>query len=343
MAFSYEAETEHPFEDSLKRIVQPVLPQFDHIVRSYALLNMLFFGAIAIEGVSLLLFFPFLAKSALLAFGLALLFLTVFAYYMTRLYYQSAKPEQLLDLRSHFLNSFKTVLNYREGTPEHHIALANACNRLAENLAGKEFTFYPAPRRFESLTPWLQQFSAWWHWQDVHRMRELLLEASVDEHIKMVRCEPTSVEIHAALANAYLRLARLYIPSPKTANSLHYAPPPQRLSEKFKTVSLQAIEEFKIVCDYAPKDPWAHLQLAYCYHDLQMPKEEIAEYETLIQMNGEDKEALFKLGSLYFTQGLNAKGLRIYDELRLSHPKKAENLMKLYGTSLERCGQALVT
>ena len=305
--------------------MQPVLPQFDHIVRSYVILNMLFFSAIALEVICLLVFFTFLAKSALLAFGLALLFLTVFAYYITRLYYQSAKPEQLNELRNHFLSSFKTVLNYREGTPEHHIALANACNKLAEGLAGKEATYYPAPARLEALTPWLQQFSSWWHQQDVQRMRELLLEASVEEHIKMVRCEPTSVEVHAALANAYLRMARLFTPLSKGAE----------IPDRFKAISHQAIEEFKIVSDYAANDPWSHLQLAYCYHDLKMAKEEIAEYETLIRINGEDKEALFKLGSLYFTQGFNAKGLRIYDELRQSHPKKADNLLKLYGVSTQ--------
>lgn len=317
MATTSTSSIEAPlnFEDSLKNIVHPFLPQFDHVVRSYVVLNLFFFGAIATEILFLLLFFTFLAKSALLAFGLALLFLTVFAYYITRLYYQSAKPEQLLELRSHFLSSFKTILSYRDDTPEHHIALANACTKLAESLAGRELSYYSPPKRLEVLAPWLQQFSGWWHASDILRMRELLLETSLEEHIKMVRCEPTSLEIHAALANAYLRLAALH----------------SSLSDKFKKIAQQAIEEFKIVSDYAPNDPWSHLQLAYCYHDLQMTKEEIAEYETLLRINGEDKETLFKLGSLYFSQGLNAKGLRVYDELRQSHPKKAEGLLKLYG------------
>lgn len=62
-----------------------------------------------------------------------------------------------------------------------------------------------------------------------------------------------------------------------------------------------------------------------------MPKEEIKEYETILHLCPDDKETLFKLGKLYFQQGLNAKGLQIYEALKKSHYKKAEGLIAFYG------------
>jgi tetratricopeptide (TPR) repeat protein len=107
------------------------------------------------------------------------------------------------------------------------------------------------------------------------------------------------------------------------------------MDRKFRDAAECAMEEFKILNDYAPHDPWVHAQLAYSYHDLQMYQEEIAEYEIIFKLCPDDKETMFKLGMLYFQQGLNAKGLRIYEELKRSHYKKAENLIKYYGSGLK--------
>jgi len=73
------------------------------------------------------------------------------------------------------------------------------------------------------------------------------------------------------------------------------------------------------------------MQLAYSYRDLGMPTQEIDEYETILKLCPHDKETLFKLGVLYFSQGLNSKGLRVYEELRHSHFKKARLLIGHYG------------
>jgi tetratricopeptide (TPR) repeat protein len=105
------------------------------------------------------------------------------------------------------------------------------------------------------------------------------------------------------------------------------------LEKKFRQASERAIEEFKIISDYAPNDPWVHLQLAYSYRDLNMPLEEIQAYETILRINPTDKEALFKLGTLYFQQGMNAKGLQVYEELKRANFSKVENLIKYYGNA----------
>lgn len=169
-------------------------------------------------------------------------------------------------------------------------------------------------------------------------MRELLLQTCVKEYIKLVKCEPTTLETHAALANAYVMLSGLYIdPRKMEGYDEERWIPPDKYSEqfeaKFRTTAQKAIEEFKILCEYAPDDPWIHSQLAYSYHDLKMPLEEIQEYEMIQRLCPDDLDNLFTLGTLYFQQGMNAQGLRIYEELRRSHYKHSENLIKHYGSS----------
>ena len=61
------------------------------------------------------------------------------------------------------------------------------------------------------------------------------------------------------------------------------------------------------------------------------PKEEIKEYETILKLCPNDKETLYKLGKLYFEQGLNAKGLQVYEILKNSNYIKAESLIHFYG------------
>lgn len=325
------------YNDHITKIIDPILPQFERMMKSYVIFNMIFLSIGAIEFLLMISFFTFLTQSAILAISLAIVFLTFFSYFILKVYYQTKKPEQYQDILQRYILACKTLLNYQEGCPEHHIALANACCKLADNLQGKEYAFYRVSKWLETLQPTLEIFSCWWHWQDVHRIKELLLMSSVAENIKLVQCEPTSLEVHASLANAYVMLSGLYI-DPRNLDgydderwmpSERYSP---QIQEKFRSIAERAIEEFKVLNDYAPNDPWVHAQLAYSYRDLQMPKEEIKEYETILKLNPGDRDTLYKLGLLYFQQGLNAQGLRIYEELKRTNYKKAESLMEYYGS-----------
>lgn len=323
------------------KLIEPVLKKFDRIIKSYVIFNMLFLAAGISECIFLLFFFTFLAKSSVLAFCLAIIFLTLFSYFILRLYFLSKTPEQLIELQEEFVQSCKALFNYQEGCAEHHMTLARAVCKFAATLHDREYHYYKMPPWLDILAPTAERFSCWWHWLDIHKMKELLLMTSVEEHIKLVKCEPTNLEIHAALANAYVMLSSLYADPRKTEghDDDHWIPP-ERFSSlmqtKFRATAGRAIEEFKILNDYAPEDPWVHTQLAYSYHDLQMPLEEIKQYETILKLRPDDKETLFKLGMLYFQQGQNAQGLRIYEELKRSHYKKAESLIKFYGTYLVR-------
>jgi tetratricopeptide (TPR) repeat protein len=168
-------------------------------------------------------------------------------------------------------------------------------------------------------------------------MREILLHGAVDEYIKLVKAQPTNLEAHAALANAYVMLSGIYI-DPRNIEGYdddRWIPSEKygaKFQAAFRSVAERAIEEFKILSDYAPDDPWVHTQLAYSFHDLQMPKEEIEQYEMIQRLLPDDQDNLHKLGVLYFQQGHNAKGLKVYEDLKRRHYPKTDNLIKHYGT-----------
>ena len=299
-------------------------------------LHLLFLFIASLEIVLLITFFTFLVKSYYFAFGLAVAFLTFFAYFILKIYFQTKKPELFTEIEKHYLSTSKTLLNYQEGIPEHHIALANACCRFADSLHCREYAIHRFPKWSIALSGWMKNSAAGGTGKNVHRMKELFLHEMVEENIKLVKSEPTSLEVHASLANAYVMLSGLYVDPRKIEgyDEERWIPDEKfslELAEKFRATAKRAIEEFKIMSDYAPHDAWVHAQLAYSYHDLQMPEEEIKEYETILELNPDDQEILFKLGVLYFQKGLNANGLRIYEKLKRMHFKKAEHLISYYG------------
>lgn len=324
------------FNDQINRVVDDILPQFNWMIKKYVIFHLLFLFVGVLEFTFLFFFSTFLVQSSLLAFSLALIFLTFFSYFVLRLYVQTKKPEQFNEIKEQFLNSCKDLLDFREEIPEHHLALATACTKFAISLEGKEYSYYRFPQWLEFLRPTTEKFSRWWHWHDIHQMRDMMLVASVDEHIKIVKFEPTDLEVHAALANAYVMLSGLYVKPHHVEGTdddrwVYSEKFLQMLERKFRITAERAIEEFKILNDYAPDDPWVHAQLAYSYHDLGMPREEIREYETILRLCPDDKDTLFKLGVLYFQQGENSKGLQTYEELKSSNYKKAEQLINHYG------------
>lgn len=324
------------YQEQTNRVIDPILKELDKIVTLDFKISCFFFTILAIECVLLGSFFTFLLQSSYFAFTLAGIVLTIFSYFMIRQYLESQKTEKLEQVKQKYVEGCQNFLHYQEGFLEHHIAIANACSKLADKLHGREYTYFLPPRWLNFLTQFLEKISCWYHWKLLFQMKELLLLTSLEEHIKLVKCEPTHLEVHAALANAYVMLSGLYMDPRKLEGyeEDQWIPPnkyTKEVEEKFQKAAKKAIEEFKILNDYAPNDPWVHAQLAYSYHDLMMFKEEMEEYETLLKLRPNDLDSLFKLGVLYFQQGQNAQGLKIYEELRKAHFKKAEVLMDHYG------------
>ena len=325
------------YHDQVNQAFDPNFLLFDKIVRRHVVFNLFFMLLCTLEVVSLIIFFSVLSQSLVLALGLALMFFTCFAYFTLNLYFQTKKPEQFYAIRNQYLASCREIMNQQEGIEDQYHIVAKACCKFANRLHAREYSYYKLPSWLEKFSPWMERFSCWWHWKDVHLMRELMLQEAVNEQIKLVKSSPTSLEAHAALANSYVMLSGLYVDPRKIEGyDDEYWIPSDKFGEvfnvKFRRIAEKAIEEFKVLCEYAPDDPWVHSQLAYSYHDLQMPQEEIAEYETIQKLLPDDKDNLYKLGTLYFQQGSNAKGLRVYEELKKAHYNKTDLLIKYYGS-----------
>jgi len=324
------------FQDQMGYFIQPKIEKFEKVLKKFLLLNLFFALLITIELLYFFVHLTFLIQTFALAIHLSLIFATIFSYITLRLYFITHKREQILALKTEFVDSCSESLKELEHQPEYYILTAEACCQLASEIHGLEYQIYRFPLWLKSLDSLLAKFSCWCHWWDVHFMKEMLLKACIDEYIQFVRNFPTDLEAHAGLANAYVMLSGLYVDlrSIEELDEERWIPSQKynkTFKAKFRSIAERAIEEFKILSDYAPNDPWVHVQLAYSYHDLQMPKDEIKEYETILQLCPQDKETLYKLGQLYFQQGQNAKGLQVYETLKKSNYKKAEDLIHFYG------------
>lgn len=327
------------FSEAHCRLAKPVdqdqvKGQIERILLSYVFFNLSFGLLLAAECFYLFFNFAFLAQNYILAIHLSLIFATLFSFLILRLYFRTRKNEKIENLLKKFMDSCQNQVQQNENP---HLLIARYCYRLAADLHGLEYHLYRLPAFLSPLKPTIEKFSCWCHWEELHSVKEQLLQTSIGEHIKLVRMAPTRLEVHAGLANAYVMLSGLYV-DPRSVEGLDQDVwiPQKKYGEifqdKFRRASEKAIEEFKILNDYAPNDPWVHTQLAYSYHDLQMPQEEIKEYEIIHQLCPEDKDNLFKLGRLYFQQGLNAKGLKVYESLKNANYGKADSLMQFYGT-----------
>lgn len=324
------------YQNRIEPLIDPTLASFKKILKSHTLFNCFFLLLIAGELLYFFVHVTLFVQTFVIAIHLALIFATMFCYFTLQMYAHDRKTEQLMNLVSAFVTACRQAAPTLEEMPERTLLVAEACCKLAITLHGQESHVYACPSWCIFLSSSLEKLNIWWFWRDVHCIQELLLQHCVDEHIRLVRAEPTDVEAHAGLASAYVMLSGLYV-DPKTVEGwdddrwIPRGKYNESFQQKFRATAERAIEEFKILSDYAPHDPWVHAQLAYSYRDLQMPHEEIKEYETILHLCPEDKETLFKLGKLYFSQGQNAKGLQIYEALRKSNSKRAEALIRFYG------------
>lgn len=322
------------FQYSLPNYYRTVLKKFCRISRSVVLFHFLFLSVFLIEAAAFLCIFPILSHTATLALSLIIVFLTGFSYFVLLFYFQARKPEQILLLKDDFLESCRRLISVPPGMSQHHLSIAEALSRLSQYLVDFEWSFYKVPSIFAFSSSFISRFSAYFHWEDVFELKQLLLTAAIEEHLKQIRITPTDLEVHASLAGTYVALSKLYRDPLQAAThprSNHFRKLQSQYEEKATAYSRLAMEEFKILSQYAANDPWVHEQMALGYKDLGIPEEEIREVEILLKLRPQDKDILYRLGSLYFSQGLNAKGLQVYDELKRTNYKKAEDLIVSYG------------
>lgn len=310
------------FQNHLPQIYRAVLKDFRKVAQSHILLHFFFLALITGETVC---FIPFMGTPAIAALGLGVLFLSCFSYLVLYFYFQARKPERLVNLKELFLQSCRRHITVPSGEAQHHLSIAEAMIKLASYLEDFEKNFYQLPSFLQFLNPFFNRFSTRFYWKDVFQFKRLLLAAAVEEHLKQIRVTPTDLEVHASLATTYVAQSKIY------RLSLRNRKEQEMFEENFQVGARLAIEEFRILNHYAPNDPWVHEQLAQGYHELDMPEEELRELEILLKLRPQDKETLFRLGKLYFLQGMNAKGLQVYEDLKESNFKKAEDLIASYG------------
>lgn len=329
------------FDQRFACVCEIIQRRMERFVKIYGLLHALFISILLLLALAICMTLLLGSPRGLLAMWLAITFCVSFFFFVLRIYYQSRLPEQLGALRDEFIASSRQILNYRDGVAAHHLTLAEMLSKMAMEVKDAEYELWTVAPIFRPLQDHVQWISSCWHWKDIHIFRQMLLLASIDEYIKLVQCDPVNIEVHAALANGYVLLSSLYNDPKKKSASDFFSeksqgrPPPfnknyKVFEEKFRVTAERAIEEFKIISYFAPDDPWVHAQLAYSYCDLQMPNEEIQEYEHLLELCPEDDESRFRLGVLYFQQGRNADGLRVYQELISQAYPKAHQLLSFY-------------
>ncbi|MBM3183946.1 MAG: hypothetical protein FJZ64_01400 [Chlamydiae bacterium] len=318
-------QLDHPQYDNssflyhLPQIYRSVLKDFKKVIQSVVFFHLFFISLISLE---LFFFLPFITYPAALAFAIGALFLSSFTYFVLFFYFQARKPEKLSLLLEIFLQSCRRHLSIPSGEPQHHLCIADALSRLAVYLADFEKNFYQIPSFFQPFAPLLRKFSVFCYRKDVFQFKYLLLKTAIQEHLEQIRLTPIDLELHASLASTYVTLSKLFQAEMKKNSSFE---------EKFKMSTQRAIEEFQIMNAFAPNDPWIHEQLAKGYHDLERSEEELKEVEFLLKLRPQDPEILFRLGELYFHQGMNAKGLQTYETLKQMNFKKAEELIASYG------------
>ncbi len=327
------------FQKITRRSHASILRQFKKTMAIFAWFKIGFVCLFLLEALFLMWFFVFFAQSSLFAIFLGVIFLTVFTYLVLFFYFQTKKPEQLQKLKDRFMQSCRQMSNLPKEAAEHHLLLAQAALKLVGELQNFEEKYYQAPSGLYFLSSLFSKIGIFLHQEDVFLLKEELLFGAIDEHVSQIRMTPTDLEVHASLAHAFVLLSRLYADAHSRSHSGLSKSLEAKMEKKFEIACLRAVEELKILNDYAPNDPWVHAQLAQCYQTLDMPNEEAAEYEVLLKLSPNDKEVLFHLGKLYFALGQNAKGLRIYEDLKKMSYKKAEDLIALYGTgrSLDLC------
>lgn len=322
------------FQEKIREFSAPFVNRFGRINRSFVLFHTFFILALSFELIIFGLLFSSLLHSTKMAFWLAGMFLTAFTYLVLLFYLQGRRNEKLLFLRDEFIETACEAIPFDPGTLEYHCCITEAIVHLISLLR------IPSVQNrwilaSETLCYLVEKFRIWTRWRDLLKLKEMLLLSSIAEHIRLIKNDPADLEAHSSLASNYVALATLYQDPKKLAlnEDLLWTPPEYESEEmrtKFEVALERALEEYHIIDEYAPNDPWVHAQRASLYRELEAADEEQREYEMILEMDPENVEILLRLGKLYFRKGENAKGLKVYDTLQGLDGTKAGELIAEY-------------
>lgn len=322
------------FQQKITNLCGPFVNRFWGINQGYILFHTVFIAILTIEFIVFGLLLSHSLQSTAMAFWLAAIFLSVFTYLVLLFYHQGRRPERLIQIRDEYMEAIQAGVPFDLGTLEYHCCITKAITQFISNLQIEKITSRWILAS-DTLSYLSEKFRIWTKWKDLLRLKEMLFLASIQEHIRLIKNEPSDLEAHASLASNYVGLASLYQdPKNLTLNEELCWTPPEYESEemraKFEMALERALEEYHIIDEYAPRDPWVHAQRASLYKELERHEKEQKEYEEILQVDPENHEILVRLGKLYFRKGENAKGLKVYDDLQRIDGEKAGELITYY-------------
>jgi tetratricopeptide (TPR) repeat protein len=311
-------------------LADQTLKEFQLLTRRYALFHALFFSTFILELLAMLIFSSFLTKTWSFAIIVSLTFLTAFTYFVLRFYFQTKKPEQFIALRNKFLMA---TLDSASQEVKWSIERLHPMYELLQKLEGQESQYYSLPSVLEMLSPLVEKFSVWCHWEDVHWMKETLHLHALRKILDWVKLYPTDLELHKTLAASYIALYRIYQKKEESSAfesfiEKQYAS--SEMKDRFEKAAKSAAQELNVVLNYAPNDTWSLNQIAKVYRDLGLKQEERKAYETLLSLRPQDGDIHYLLGRLYFELGHIAQGLHLYHELQDRNDPKAQDLIQHY-------------
>lgn len=332
---SHEERTTQSLHQLLELHCMSGLNHFKKVLRSYVLFHGIFALLFFLESTFLVVLYCFQEPSSLLAIGIAVLVLTLFSYLILAFYVQAKKPEQAKQLKDWFLSVCKKSLTEDLSPADYHLFLAQAMYTLATFFQPKELPVYLSSFPIPSIQRLIKKCCYLWHWKDFQKMKEVLLLDCIYQHLALLKEEPTSLEVHASLGNSYLTLASVYKSMHREA-FLQQAPSSLEglegaLVKSFKSAITKAMEEYKIIRSSSDhEDPWVLAQLATCYHELEMYDKEIEHFEKILEISDFNHEVMLRLSYLYFQEGRNAQGFKLYKIIKETDTGKAAELFDYY-------------
>lgn len=323
------------FENQVDHLCESAIQQFAKIQLFYQKFHAFFALGIFSELLAFIFTFHYFPKSSILAFFISGIFLSIFSYFVLLSYFQVKKPQQFTQLKEEFLLGCKNFISVENGPDLYHFSFSHALHRLVSRFSISDSISQNWIKKSELLSRLILKWKIWTEWRDLLKMKELLLLSVTHEHFALIKCTPTDIETHASLADTYRLLSKLYVDPQKLTMNENITWMPKRfyseeMFQKSNHFLGRALEELLILNDFAHNDPWVHAQLASVYEELKMPEKEMLEYEKILELSPEEKEILFRLGTLYFEQGQIAKGLRVYEKFKKIHPSKAHELIGYY-------------
>lgn len=305
------------------------LSLFKKITEEHARFHAISFSLFGLEVFLFILLYGYLQKTLWITFLFGAILFTAISYFVIKFYLDSKKPDSLLSLKDHYLDLCKKELVFSENSKEFHLRLSSDLFSFANVLCGYEYQIHKSPTK--SLVPFFRHFSCFFHWKEVFFIREQLMQIAIDEHIQIVQLFPNDLETHASLAESFILLSKLYAELLKAHEPwIKKNVEDLDIKNKFLISSDLALEELNIVENLQNKTPWSLAQKASIYHELQKPLDEILCYEMILTINPQDEAVIYRLGVLYFAQGMVTKGLDCYHKLKESGDERSSTLIQLY-------------